>query len=245
MRFGIALAMCVGSIPFHPARNLPEESVTSTKKRTLWGLAAIVIISGSAGAYWYVTNPWPDAVRTISVPTGHSDAVYLNPESRDNAEVHVDCFFPKGRHAEPLPAVIVLPGADGVAFYRRSYYRSARRLADKGFAVFVLRYFDPFSYDHLVYLDPDDNLDVQKLEEHIYGKHRVDRRIWIDTCDSAVAWVAQQPEVVGKAQDEHGHIFLLGHSLGGFVALCKRRRMHEFIPVAGSAGHHCQFGRTI
>lgn len=170
------------------------------------GVAAITAVVFAAG---WVTYPRPDVVRTFYAEP-HVWGSYPRPP-----KIQVDCFFPRGQSTgdKPLPAVILLHGVEGTSYYRRLHLNNARQIADEGYAVFFVHYFDPLPYHDLVYLDGRGELDKAKVEEHMYGSRKAERQVWIDACAQAVRWVAEQPET---ASDQ---IAIIGYSLGGFVAL--------------------------
>ena len=92
------------------------------------------------------------------------------------------------------PAVILLHGADGLAFGER-YREIARRLAGTGYHVFLLHYLDRTGERRANYSTIGANLGA-----------------WVQTLRDAIAFVAGQPGVTPR-------IGLVGISLGGAIAL--------------------------
>jgi len=108
-------------------------------------------------------------------------------------EIRLDCFLPiaDGRR---FPAVIGLHGSGGG---HASMADPASLLAEQGFAVYVLHYFDRTGTTDI------DGL--QTIFRHF--------PVWMKTLWDAVSFVARQPQV-----DPH-RIGLLGFSLGAYLAL--------------------------
>jgi carboxymethylenebutenolidase len=108
-------------------------------------------------------------------------------------EIRLDCFLPAvaGRC---VPAVIGLHGSGGGHF---GMLEPARLLAEQGFAVYVLHYFD------------------RTGEVQIDGLATIARHFpaWMKTLWDAVSFVASQPEVDAE------RIGLLGFSLGAYLSL--------------------------
>src|SRR5579864_6203572 len=107
--------------------------------------------------------------------------------------IRLDCFVPdvNGRR---LPAVIGLHGSGGG---HASMADPAVLLAERGFAVYVLHYFDRTGTTEI------DGL--QTIVRHF--------PVWMKTLWDAVSFVAHQPQV------DPGRIGLLGFSLGAYLAL--------------------------
>lgn len=107
--------------------------------------------------------------------------------------IRLDCFVPdvNGRR---LPAVIGLHGSGGG---HASMADPAVLLAERGFAVYVLHYFDRTGTTEI------DGL--QTIFRHF--------PVWMKTLWDAVSFVAHQPHV------DPGRIGLLGFSLGAYLAL--------------------------
>ncbi len=126
-------------------------------------------------------------------------------------EVHVDAFLPRtGTTAgQPHPAVILLHGVEGAARYRSAHYRTARGLADQGYAVFFVHYFDGVGYDDLWRLREDGELDIEKID----AACRRDAARWARVVTESLNAIASRSDV------DRSRIALDGNSLGGFVAL--------------------------
>jgi len=108
-------------------------------------------------------------------------------------EIRLDCFLPEtiGQH---FPAVIGLHGSGGGHL---SMAAPASLLAEQGFAVYVLHYFDRTGNTEI------DGL--QTIFRHF--------PVWMKTLWDAVSFVARQPQVDAE------RIGLLGFSLGAYLAL--------------------------
>jgi len=105
----------------------------------------------------------------------------------------LDCFLPP-TNGRRFPAVIGLHGSGGG---HASMSDPAGLLAEKGFAVYVLHYFDGTGTTQI------DGL--QTIFLHF--------PVWMKTLWDAVSFVSRQPEVDSE------HIGLLGFSLGAYLAL--------------------------
>jgi carboxymethylenebutenolidase len=108
-------------------------------------------------------------------------------------DVHLDCFLPAA-NGRRFPAVIGLHGSGGG---HASMADPASLLAEQGFAVYVLHYFDRTGTTEI------DGL--QTIFRHFPA--------WMKTLWDAVSFAARQPQV-----DPH-RIGLLGFSLGAYLAL--------------------------
>jgi carboxymethylenebutenolidase len=108
-------------------------------------------------------------------------------------DVRLDCFLPTA-DGQRFPAVIGLHGSGGG---HMSMGDPASLLAEQGFAVYVLHYFDRTGTTEI------DGL--QTIFRHF--------PVWMKTLWDAVTFVAGQPQV------DPEHIGLLGFSLGAYLAL--------------------------
>jgi dienelactone hydrolase len=108
-------------------------------------------------------------------------------------DVRLDCFLPDA-DGRRFPAVIGLHGSGGG---HASMAEPARLLAEQGFAVYVLRYFDRTG---TVEIDG-----LQTIFLHF--------PVWMKTLWDAVSFVVRQPQV------DPERIGLLGFSLGAYLAL--------------------------
>jgi carboxymethylenebutenolidase len=107
--------------------------------------------------------------------------------------IRLDCFVPDGNE-QRFPAVIGLHGSGGG---HASMADPAGLLAGRGFAVYVLHYFDRTGTTEI------DGL--QTIFRHF--------PVWMKTLWDAMSFVARQPEV------DPERIGLLGFSLGAYLAL--------------------------
>lgn len=155
-------------------------------------------------AVWWLQNPRPDEVRSIQVTNADFGV----------SSVAIECFFPSAprESKSKLPTILIFHGVEGTSYYRNFHLTNARRIADEGYAVALVHYFDPLPYKNLVYLK-NGTLDRDRIEEHIYGEQRADRGCWVDVAVQAIDWVTKQPEMDSEK------VFLMGYSLGGCVAL--------------------------
>jgi dienelactone hydrolase len=108
-------------------------------------------------------------------------------------QIRVDCFFP-AENGRRFPAVIGLHGSGGGHL---SMAEPASLLAEQGFAVYVLHYFDRTG---TTYVDG-----LATIARHFPA--------WMKTLWDAVGFVAKQPQV------DPDRIGLLGFSLGAYLAL--------------------------
>ena len=106
--------------------------------------------------------------------------------------IRLDAYVPAG-NGNPLPAVVALYGAGGDV---EGMDKPAALLAEQGFAVYVLHYFD-------------------RTDTRFADKPTVLRNfpIWMKTLWDAVSFVEKQPAV------DRERIALLGFSLGAYLAL--------------------------
>jgi len=107
--------------------------------------------------------------------------------------IRLDCFVPHS-NAQRFPAIIGLHGSGGG---HASMAEPARLLAEQGFAVYVLHYFDRTG---TIEIDG-----LQTIFLHF--------PVWMKTLWDAVGFVTRQPQV------DPGRIGLLGFSLGAYLAL--------------------------
>ena len=107
--------------------------------------------------------------------------------------IRLDCYLPEDPGAK-LPTVIGLYGFGGGHI---SMSDPASQLAERGFAVYVLHYFDRTGQ-----VEPEKSALVMNFP------------IWMKTLWDAVSFVEQQPSV------DPQRIGLVGFSLGGYLAVC-------------------------
>jgi dienelactone hydrolase len=108
-------------------------------------------------------------------------------------KIRLDCFLPVNSE-QCLPAVIGLYGFGGGS---ASMSEPASQLAERGFAVYLLHYFDRTG-----------------MVEAEKAAMVVNFPAWLKTLWDAVSFVEQQTEVDAK------RIGLVGFSLGGYLAVC-------------------------
>lgn len=112
----------------------------------------------------------------------------------DGHPVGVEVFEPAaaGKH----PAILYLHGADGVSAHEAAYHDSARGLAARGYAVFLIHYFDRTGTRWA---------DSQTIFSNFL--------VWLGTAADAVTFAASWPSV------DSGRIGVLGASLGAALGL--------------------------
>jgi carboxymethylenebutenolidase len=112
------------------------------------------------------------------------------------------------------PAVLLLYGADGLDSGKDMYGAAAKRLAGKGYVVFLVHYLDA--------TPPEDRKRISDLVKRGLRGVATDEEarrayghflIWMDCVRDAVAHVRQQPGVDSE------RVGVVGISLGGFVGL--------------------------
>jgi dienelactone hydrolase len=111
--------------------------------------------------------------------------------SSDGHPITIESFLPPG--GGPFPAVIALHGSGGIRTWAAD---PARLLAGRGFAVFVLHYFERTGTAWA---------DERTIRQNFPA--------WMKTIGDAVTYTTQQPQVAAH------RIGLLGFSLGGYLAL--------------------------
>jgi len=113
-------------------------------------------------------------------------------------DIRLDCFLPEAHGPEAegprLPAIIGLYGSGGD---HASMSEPAGHLAENGFAVYVLHYFD--------------RTGAVEVEKSALVRHFP---AWMKTLWDAVSFVERQPLV------DPARIALLGFSLGAYLAVC-------------------------
>jgi carboxymethylenebutenolidase len=129
---------------------------------------------------------------------GQADAAESKPADGFEVQdkfIKVERFEPAapGRH----PAVVVVHGADGLQASGELYRREARELARRGYAVFLVHYFDRTGHSEV---------SPKKIKKE-------DFQAWHETVHEAVRYAAGQPGVDKK------WIGLVGFSLGAYLAL--------------------------
>jgi carboxymethylenebutenolidase len=125
--------------------------------------------------------------------------------------VQVEAFLPPTDATSSVthPAVVMLHGVEGAERYRWAHFCTARWLADRGYAVFFVHYFDGGDYDDLWRLREDGTLDVQAIE----ATCRRDSERWTSVVTASLKTIAARDDV------DRTRMALNGNSLGGFVAL--------------------------
>lgn len=124
----------------------------------------------------------------MTFPVSRSDLTF----DSGGKPIRLDAYIP-ATNGNPFPAVVALHGAGGGV---KGMDKSAALLAEQGFAVYVLHYFDRTGTEYA-------------------DKATVLRNfpIWMKTLWDAVSFVEKQPVV------DAGRIALLGFSLGAYLSL--------------------------
>lgn len=123
--------------------------------------------------------------------------------------IHVEVFRPADDDHGEHPAVLFLHGVEGPERYRVPHTRSCRWLADQGYLVFYVHYFDAVDYEDLWLLRSDGSLDKSAID----ARCREDAASWSGAVLQVVAELTRRPDV------DANRIALDGISLGGFIAL--------------------------
>ncbi len=116
---------------------------------------------------------------------------HLTFESGGKA-IRLDAYIPAS-NGNPIPVVVALHGAGGDV---RGMNQSATLLAEQGFAVYVLHYFD--------------RTDTESADKATILRNFP---IWMKTLWDAISFVGKQPAV------DRERIALLGFSLGAYLSL--------------------------
>jgi dienelactone hydrolase len=147
---------------------------------------------------WVATAPRPDETLIIKA--------LIDGVTRP---ITIEAYYPAVVGGEPTSAVIFLHGVEGAGRYGRSRGRAARRLAQQGHAVFVVRYFDSCEYDDLWLRNGENGLDTKAIGEACYR----DSTKWIAAVTGALEHIAARSDV-----DPH-RIAIEGYSLGGYIGI--------------------------
>lgn len=179
----------------------PNRIRRGTLKRILFAIALVAFLAtGFLGlniARQFISVA-PDEVFQVSasVPSGLRQI---------KVEAYLPTIAPTGGH----PAILFLHGVEGADRYRAAHTQSCRRLADQGYAVFYVHYFNAVDYQDLWHILPDGSLDKELIGQRCWA----DARCWSNAVISVVSAIARRPDV--NAQ----RIALDGISLGGFISL--------------------------
>lgn len=128
--------------------------------------------------------------------------------------VRVETVLP--RHADRRPAVLVLHGANGISG-RHLLFDHVEALAEQGFAVFVVHYFDGVSA-------------ADKAHPNLYWQRE-------QVLDAAVEHVRRHERV------DPDRVAILGYSLGGFHALglgTRDERLRAVVSIGGAMSAHLE-----
>jgi dienelactone hydrolase len=172
--------------PFCFTRKAAVQNLMST---VLAGLIGVTCMGGC-----FLAKPsQPTNVKEAPMPPlirESSDAFYF-----DGHTIRVDRNEPdeSGKH----PAVLLLPGADGVPRHAEEYREAARLCARNGYVVLLVHYFDRFGIEQ--------ETDLAKIKGLFFGL--------MATVSHAVQYAA------GLENVDNEHMALVGHSLGACLAL--------------------------
>lgn len=143
-----------------------------------------------------------------AVSSDEMTTVKVSIDNRERA-ITVEVFRPAGDHQGEHPAVFFLHGVEGPVRYRGPHTQSCRWLADQGYVVFYVHYFDAVDYEDLWLLRSDGSLDKAAIDDRCWE----DAASWSDAVLQVVGELSRRPDV------DANRIALDGISLGGFIAL--------------------------
>jgi carboxymethylenebutenolidase len=158
-------------------------------------------------------------------------AEYVEESFANNGnKIRVWQFDPKEKGKRP--AVLLLHGADGGVGVEKLYRDLAKRVADKGYVVFIVHYLDatkpeePAKISEIVKRAVRDK--AMKDEEPRVRKYF---DVWTNCVGDAVAYVRKQQGVDGE------RVGVVGLSLGGFVGLsCAAQKDLKIAAVVSGFG---------
>lgn len=187
----------------HATESLQPGTCTPKRWHARFWLVLLVgncaAITAVAGAYqWSLAGVTPDEL--TSVP------VFLDDRERS---IKVEVFRPAQDKWSGHPAVFFLHGVEGPERYRGPHTQSCRWLADQGYLVFYVHYFDAVDYSDLWLLTPNGSLDKSAID----SRCRKDAARWCTAVLQVVDALSRRPDV------DANRIALDGLSLGGFIAL--------------------------
>ncbi|MBL8816438.1 MAG: prolyl oligopeptidase family serine peptidase [Planctomyces sp.] len=161
---------------------------------TMFGVAMLPLLMRQ------MLRPIPDEQMEVRVAIGEG-----------SVSVRVDVFLPETELVgdEKSPAVLLLHGIEGASLCRSHHYQTAQSLADRGYAVFFVHYFDVANYEDLWLTRSDGSVDVTQIESFC----RNDSSLWTSAVTSVVSAVRTRRDI------DDSRIALNGNSLGGFVAI--------------------------
>jgi dienelactone hydrolase len=138
--------------------------------------------------------------------------------------IEVVAFYPaQASGREKCPAVILLHGIEGATRYGDVHAQTARWLADQGYAVFCVHYFDSVDYPDLWHWNEDGTLDNATVDRLCWQ----DADRWTRAVDGCIAELSRRTDI------DPNSIALYGLSLGGFISLSTAQQaVHESRPYA-------------
>lgn len=146
--------------------------------------------------------------RFAAVSPDEMTAVKVSIDERERA-IKVEVFRPPGDPQGEHPAILFLHGVEGPERYRGPHTQSCRWLADQGYIIFYVHYFDAVDYEDLWQLRSDGSLDMTAI----------DARCWEDAARWSGAVLQVVRELSRRPDVDANRIALDGISLGGFIAL--------------------------
>lgn len=168
------------------------------KNVTVLLVASCVMAVALGFAYRKLAAVSPDEVTSVKVSI----------DDRERA-IKLEVFRPATDHQVEHPAVLFLHGVEGPERYRGPHTQSCRWLADQGYIVFYVHYFDAVDYEDLWLLRSDGSLDKSAIDAHCWE----DAARWSGAVLQVVDELSRRPDVNAN------RIALDGISMGGFIAL--------------------------
>lgn len=203
-----------------PAPTTSPTAVNRTPRRWLLAVSAAVLIPSLAAGWVRLRTPQPtERFRVACEHDGHP------------CPIAVDLFRPSG--ADPhtrYPAILLLHGVEGAERFARGHAVTAQNLADQGYAVFFVHYFDAVDYRDLWLTDATGKLDTAAIARQCYR----DAPRWTAAVAQVLAAVAERDDV------DPSFIALSGYSLGCYVALAateKSLSSSDIPEVSAVVGH--------
>ncbi len=111
-------------------------------------------------------------------------------------KIPVERFDPREPGRGKRPAIVFLHGADGMNDRAREYRSACRMIADKGYIVFLVHYFE--------------RTRTRRADKDAIDKHFL---TWVGTVHDGLSFAARQPLI------DPARIGMVGYSLGAYLSL--------------------------